>query len=76
VYQEIANKAGAQNAELVGRLDRLQAKVDDLECALLERDRLIAEWQTGIMRLISQIESHEYQPVWRPARMPGKDEGK
>lgn len=66
VYQEIANKQGKANENLIARIDKLEKQVDDLECQLMLRDRLIAEWQVGITRLIEQLEEHKLAPVWRP----------
>ena len=66
VYQDIANKQGENNAKLVARMDELQNRVDELECKIQDRDRLIAEWQVGITRLIEQLEEHKLTPVWRP----------
>ena len=44
----------------------LSAKFDALQDELSEKNRMIEDWQNGIERLIGQITSLGYAPVWKP----------
>lgn len=75
-YQEIATRAADKIIAMQEQLDKLQGRVDDLECQLAERDQVLEDWYMGITRLIQQLESHEYKPVWQPKAAPAKQGGK
>jgi hypothetical protein len=73
VYMEAA-KGAAERAMLSEqhvadrdiKIDVLECRVGVLERALSARDAYIADLLVGIGRLMYQLQSHQYEPVWRP----------
>jgi len=67
-YEALKKQSEESRAKRDEEFSELQRRVDELECALEERDRLLEEWQEGITQLINQIEANRLAPVWRPKR--------
>lgn len=68
-YEALKKQTDESRSKRDKEFSDLQRRVDELECALEERDRLLEEWQEGITQLINQIEANRLTPVWRPRRL-------
>ena len=65
---DIVQKYSDQLDKVLSNEVRLTNEIEKLKQQRLEDRLLIAEWQHGIDRLISQMESLNLTPVWQPIR--------
>ena len=68
-YQELARRQAEVNTRLEDELESVKADLKALQAQLLMRDRLIADWQVGIDRLLAQMKAQQITPVWVPTRV-------
>lgn len=69
-YEAMAQRQAEQLTVLRKRLDDMEAEIDQLQCDIEARDKLLLEWQSGIGLLVNQVTANGLQPVWTPKGAP------